>query len=270
MNEKSPYLMENLEEALRLEIKTDPEVIKDQARWCGLRPGLRLLDAGCGPGKTTAILRDMIQPDGEILGVDYSNERINHAKENYGSESEIDFLLHDLREPLDGVGSFDLIWVRFVLEYNRDESRDIVKNLTACLRPGGCLCLMDLDQNCLNHYELPKNLEPMLFKVMAFLEERYNFDPYAGRKLYAHLYDLGYEDIQLDLRPHHLFYGEIEDRDLFNWIKKGEVTSGKTQRLFEGYPGGHEAFYEDFKRFFTNPRRFTYTPLILCKGRKRH
>jgi SAM-dependent methyltransferase len=253
MNGKPSYLMENLEEALRLEIKTDPEAIREQARWCGLRPGQRLLDAGCGPGKTTAILRDMIQPGGVILGVDYSKERIDHAREHYGSGSEIDFRLHDLREPPEGVGSFDLIWVRFVLEYNRKESQDIVRNLTACLNPGGHLCLLDLDRNCLNHYELPRGMERMLFKVMDYLEERHNFDPYAGRKLYAHLFDLGFENIQLDLRPHHLFYGDIEERDLFNWVKKGEVASDKTQTLFEEYPGGHEAFYEDFKRFFTDP-----------------
>ena len=105
------------------------------------------------------------------------------------------------------------------------------------------------------------------------LQYKYNFDPYAGRKLYAYLYDLGYRDIQLNLLAHHLIYGKIRDEDLFNWIKKVEIASLKTKdlqtkELFKNYPGGHDAFFEDFTKFFLSPRRFTYTPLILCKGKK--
>ena len=54
MYETDSYLMENLEEAIRLEMKTDPEAVRKQALWCGLKPGMRVLDAGCGPGMITS------------------------------------------------------------------------------------------------------------------------------------------------------------------------------------------------------------------------
>jgi 2-polyprenyl-3-methyl-5-hydroxy-6-metoxy-1,4-benzoquinol methylase len=260
--------MEDPEETNRLEIKTHPEVIREQAQWCGVKSGLRVLDAGCGPGKTTSILHQMLQPAGSMLGMDYSEERIHYAIEHYGQESGIDFHIHDLRDPIEGVGLFDIVWVRFVLEHNLAETPTIVRNLTNCLNPGGILCLIDLDHNCLNHYGLPPNMEQILFRLMAILEERHNFDPYAGRKLYANLYDLGYEDIEMDLIAHHLFYGKIRDEDIFNWIRKTETASLKMKELFEDYPGGYDDFFADFKKFFLDPRRFTYTPLILCKGRK--
>lgn len=268
MSRTESYLMENLEEAIRLEIKTDPEVIRKQARWCEVKPGLRVLDAGCGPGKTTSILHDMVQPDGEILGVDYSKERIHHAQEHYGRKPGIGFRVHDLRNPLENLGQFDLIWVRFVLEYNLAESPTIIKNLTDSLKPGGYLCLLDLDHNCLNYYELPDKMEDILFDMMRWVEQKHNFDFYAGRKLYAYLYDLGYQNIQMDLVAHHLFYGTIKDADVFNWLKKIEVTSTKTKGLLKEYPGGQDAFFESFTNFFLDPRRFSYTPLILCKGIK--
>ena len=268
MMQAKSYVMENLDEIVRLETKTDPKAIRKQARWCGLKPGLRVLDAGCGPGKATSILSQMIQPGGDILGVDYSEERIDHARKHYGRESKIDFQIHDLRDPLDGMGPFDLIWVRFVLEYNREESPDIVKNLTAVLKPGGYLCLLDLDHNSLNHYQLPPSMEEIYLQVMKVVEHEYNFDPYSGRKLYAYLYDLGYGDIQLHLMAHHLIYGKISEKDAFNWMKKGEVASLKARRLFERYPGGPEAFLSDFTNFLLDPRRFIYNTLILCKGRK--
>jgi hypothetical protein len=53
-----------------------------------------------------------------------------------------------------------------------------------------------------------------------------------------------------------------------HWMKKIEIIVKKFEDLFIDYPGGCEAFIDDFKRFLIDPRRFTYTPLILCKGMK--
>jgi 2-polyprenyl-3-methyl-5-hydroxy-6-metoxy-1,4-benzoquinol methylase len=262
------YFMENEAESIRLEVKTRPEAVRKQALWSGLKPGLRVLDAGCGPGKVTSILHEMIQPGGTILGVDYSEKRIDHAKKHYGQKSGIDFQLHDLRDPLEGVGQFDLIWVRFMLEYNLVESPEIVRNLTGCLKPDGYLCLLDLDHNCLSYYQLPPKMEKILFNLMTRLEKEYNFDPYSGRKLYAYLYDLGYQNIQIKASTHNLIFGKVKKEDLFNWTKKVEVASIKAIELFENYSGGCDGFFADFINFFEDPRRFTYTPLILCKGMK--
>ena len=262
------YLMESFEEATRLEMKADPKSLRRQALWCGVKPGLRIMDAGFGSGKTASILHKMIQPGGYILGVDSSEERTSLAVKEYGQKEGIEFIVHDLREPLEGKEQFDLIWVRFFLEYHRKESLDILKHLTECLKPGGYLCLLDLDHNCLNHYEMPVKMEKVLKEIMLRLEQEYNFDPYAGRKLYSFLYDIGFENIEVDLTAHHLIYGEVQEKVAFNWIKKEEVISKKTITLFKNYPGGYEGFHKDFVEYLYNPRRFIYTPMILCKGRK--
>ena len=156
------------------------------------------------------------------------------------------------------------------MEYHKVGGYEIVKILQECLKPGGLLCLLDLDYLSLTHYELPAGMNDMLHKIMDRLENKFNVDVYAGRKLYSYLFDLGFEQINASLVVHHLFYGDnIRDEDIFNWIKKLEVTSKWMDDLFETYPGGYEAFYDDFRQFLLNPRRFTYTPLIICKGRKR-
>jgi len=262
------YLMDSKEENVRLDMKTDSKAVREQAMWCGIKSGMRVLDAGCGPGITTSILHDMVQPGGTVVGVDYSKDRIRYAREHYGKEGEVDFHLRDLTRAFDGIGQFDIIWVRFVLEYFRAESRDIVKNLADLLNPGGFLCLLDLDHNCLNHYELPPQMTNLLHRLMERLDDEYNFDTYAGRKLYSYLYELGLEDIQMDLIPHHLFYGEIADKDVFNWTKKAEMAATKLGDLFDDYPGGSSSFFEKFKSFFHDPRSFSYTAMILCKGKK--
>jgi len=262
------YLMESTEETFRLEIKTDPESVRQQALWCGAKPGMRVLDVGCGPGKTTSILYEMVQPGGSAVGIDMSLDRISHAKSHYGRQSGIDFTVCNLKEPLISIGQFDLIWVRFVLEYFREESYDIIRNLSEALKPGGYLCLLDLDYNCLSHHELPPMIQDLLPKLMNRLEEECNFDAYAGRKLYSYLFDHGFNNIQVNLMAHHLFFGSIKEADFFNWMKKIEIIVKRFEALFIDYPGGCEAFIDDFKRFLIDPRRFTYTPLIMCKGMK--
>ena len=69
MEKSDSYLMEHPDEALRLDIKTNPEEVRKQARMCGIGPGARVLDAGCGSGKTTSILHELLQPGGEVVGV---------------------------------------------------------------------------------------------------------------------------------------------------------------------------------------------------------
>ena len=261
------YLMESDEEAYRLDLKTVESVVKKQAFWSGIKPGMRVADIGCGSGKITTVLHKLIQPDGVVVGVDGSEKRIEYAKERYGFNG-IEFKCKNILEPLDDLGMFDFVWVRFLLEYYRSNSFDIVKDISAIVRPGGILCLIDLDHNCLSHFGLSKKLERTILALMRHLEETANFDPYVGRKLYSFLYDLGYKDIKLDVSVHHLIFGELKDTDAFNWFKKVEVISRKINYQFEEYEGGYEEFLEEFNKFFTDPRRFTYTPIISCKGNK--
>ncbi len=266
MDQVNDYLMENDEEALRLEMKTDVNAVFRQAQWCGIGPGMRVLDLGCGSGKTTEIFYSMVQPGGSVTGVDFSEERLSVAQRNYGGRPGLDFVMHDLRKPLDDLGHFDVIWIRFVLEYFRTESRQIVADLKNNLNPGGWLCLLDLDYNCLSHYELPETMRDILPRLMALLDEKFNFDTFAGRKLYSYLYDGKYENLQAELMAHHLIFGKARETDVFNWTKKIEVSADRLKPLFDGYPRGVEGFKEDFRKFFNDPRRFTYTPLIMCKG----
>lgn len=261
------YLMENEEENFRLDAKTDPVTVEEQAVWAQIKPGMRVADLGCGSGKTTSVLRRLVQPGGTVAGVDISEGRIEFARSHYAAEG-IDFIRNDIRLPLDELGSFDLIWIRFVLEYYRSNAFEIVRNVSRILKPGGILCLIDLDLNCLNHFDLPESLERTIFAWARWVEERLNFDPYAGRKLYSYLYDEDYEDIAVSVRAHNVIYGELGTTDAFNWMKKIEVVAGKSGFGFDQYKDGKDGIAAEFSRFFSDPRRFSYTPLICARGRK--
>ena len=259
--------MEHDEEAIRLDLKTDGHSITRQALWAGIQPGMRVADIGCGSGKTTSYLHELIQPGGKMVGVDASESRISHAMEKYGANG-IEFVCKNFYKPLDSLGKFDFVWVRFVLEYHRAMSYEIVKNLTRLLRPGGTLCLVDLDYNCLSHFGLSARLENSINAIMGTLEKAHDFDPYIGRKLYAYMYDLGYRDIKVEVDTHHLIYGELNEVDAYNWTKKVEIAAKNSGYRFDEYAGGYDEFVKEFKSFFYDPRRFTYTPIISCRGYK--
>lgn len=261
------YFMEHEEESIRLDLKTDPRAIRKQARWAGIRQGMRLGDFGCGPGKTTFYLNRMVQPGGSAIGIDISPQRIRYAEEHYEAPG-LEFMIGDIRESLARFGTFDFIWVRFVLEHYRSTAFEIARNICSSLKPGGILCLMDLDYNSLSHFGLSPALESAMKGVIKHLEEDADFDPYVGRKLYSFLYDLGFVDIRVNLFPHHLIYGPIKRQDMFNWTKKMEIAAKLSGYGFSEFKDGFVGFYSEFKTFFPDPRRFTYSPLIICKGRK--
>ncbi len=261
------YLMEHDEEIYRLEVKTDVKAVQQQARWAGIKPGMRVADIGCGPGKTSHILHQLVQPGGHVVGVDWSEVRLQHAEKTYGGDS-LTFARRNIIEDLTDLGQFDFIWVRFFLEYHRESAFQIVKNLSEITKPGGIICLIDLDYNCMNHYQMPDRLALYMERFVRKLECEADFDPYMGRKLYSFLYDIGFDQINVDLSSHHLIYGDLEERDAYNWAKKLEVTFRRSGPELVDYPGGYEEFYDEFKTFFSDPRRFTYTPLIACCGHK--
>ncbi len=262
-----PYFPESEHELDRLIKKTDSSAVMEQARWAGLQPGMRVLDIGCGPGVTTAALAECVEPGGRVVGVDRSAERIAFAKEEYGN-GNIHFTCRNFFHDLSDFGTFDFIWIRFVLEYFLKEAPELVKHVTGSLRPGGILCLADLDNNCLIHHDPPERLNHTFQKLTEAQIQNNNFDPYAGRKLYSYLYDQKFTDIRIDIRMHHLIYGELSEFDRWNWWHKIEVGARRSGWTFENYADGINGFEQEFKDYFSDPRRFTYTPLILARGIK--
>jgi ubiquinone/menaquinone biosynthesis C-methylase UbiE len=260
------YLMENEEEIERLERKTDAGVVERWARTAGLQPGMRVVDLCCGAGLTTSILAEVAGPEGSAVGIDFSGPRLEHGRARYGGPTT-SFVQRDVRQPLTGVGPFDFAWVRFALEYFREEAFSIVSHLADVMAPGGIVCLVDLDHNCLNHFGLSPRLERALTSAVHQVETAGNFDPYAGRKLYSHLHRLGFEDLKVEAGAHHLIYGALSPVDEYNWTRKIEVIVRNRGIVLPGYDSA-EAFLDDFLAFFRDPGRFTYTPVIACWGVK--
>jgi len=261
------YFMESSEETSRLDSKADTAVVLSQARWAGLHPGMSVVDVGCGPGKTSAALIEAVRPGGRVVGLDASAERLEYARRQYSTDG-LTFTRHDALEDLSELGVFDFVWCRFFLEYHRESADRLYANLDRLVRPGGILCLIDLDYNCMTHFGLPARLEKAIHRIIDCLGQNSDFDPFAGRRIYTRMFDMGYTELDVQVSAHHLIFGTLEEGDRRNWEQKLKAVARQTSSAFSDYPGGYEEFADEFREFFEGPRRFTYTPMVLCRGRK--
>jgi ubiquinone/menaquinone biosynthesis C-methylase UbiE len=267
--------MENAEEGVRLGLKTDPDVVKRQAAWAGLRPGMRVLDVGCGTGITTAALAELVGPNGHATGLDFSEERLEEAREKFAGPN-VDFVNHDIRTPFKTSLPYDFVWVRFLLEYFRQEQFQITANCVTSLRIGGIACLADLDNNNLLHHGPLYNdrVRTTIEEILDRVQKYRNFDPFAGRRLYGHLCDLKFTDLKCMVEPHHLVYSHLEDKDAYNWIRKVELTALQCGCTFEAYagdefthyPSRYDAFLDEYRAHLHHPGRFIFTPIMICRG----
>jgi SAM-dependent methyltransferase len=212
-------------------------------------------------------LHQLAQPGGTAVGVDFSPARVDYATKQFGVDG-LSYVRADALQPLSDLGRFDLAWIRFLLEYFREQAFQIARNAYNLLEPGGTLCLLDLDHNCLSYYGGSARLERTMQKMVLAAQEKHGFDPYVGRKLYAYLYDLGCEDIEMRMVAHHLIYGELSETDRFNWLAKAEAVRNIPDLFALEYQGGYQEFLCEFTSFLEDRRRFIYTPLIMCKGKK--
>jgi SAM-dependent methyltransferase len=98
-----------------------------------LSPRTRILDAGCGNGRVTALLRKYAPEGAEILAIDLSPEV---AKENLASLDRVRVESGDLMADLTGLGRFDLIYCQEVLHHTT-EPRTAFMSLSERLAAGG-------------------------------------------------------------------------------------------------------------------------------------
>jgi len=98
--------------------------------------GLRVLDAGCGPGLYSAEL--VAGGAGYVLGVDASPEMIRLATETV--QGPVEFRVHDLAEPLRWLDdrSFDAAVMALVI-HHLDDRVAALREISRVLRPGGRL-----------------------------------------------------------------------------------------------------------------------------------
>jgi len=158
------------------------ELTEQVLRAAGLRPGMRVLDVGCGAGDVSFLAATLVGREGSVVGVDRSREAIALAKRRAADVglANVSFVTQDLQE-LATEARFDAIIGRLVLMYF-PEPDALLRHLVQLLVPGGVMAFHEIDVQGAN---CEPNV-PLFARSVARLVEalrRANANPRMGLRL---------------------------------------------------------------------------------------
>jgi ubiquinone/menaquinone biosynthesis C-methylase UbiE len=160
-----------------------------------LRPGLTLLDIGCGPGTITTDLAELVAP-GRVVAIDSAQEALDQAAAHaqaVGLGDRIEFTTGDVHELAFEDDTFDVVHAHQVLQHVGDPVLALREMRRVC-KPDGIVAARDSDYRGFLWYpELPK-LDDWL-RLYVDLARANGGTPDAGRFLLAWAHAAGFEDV---------------------------------------------------------------------------
>lgn len=159
-----------------------------------LRPGLRLLDIGCGPGTITLDLAAAVAP-GQVLGVDVVAEPLDAARTNAAARGDTvtEFAVGDVYALDRPDGGFDVVHAHQVLQHLSDPVAALREMRRVCA-PGGLVAARDADYAAMVWYPADPRLDRWL-EVYEAVARGNVAEPDAARHLLAWAHTAGFVDV---------------------------------------------------------------------------
>ncbi len=105
-----------------------------------IRPGQRVLEIGCAPGKLLAFAGKVLGAD--VAGIDYSPTGVASSRELFGALNiDGDLRCEDIFQTSFKPGSFDLVYSNGLIEHF-DDPRPIVRKHVELAKPGGRILIL--------------------------------------------------------------------------------------------------------------------------------
>jgi ubiquinone/menaquinone biosynthesis C-methylase UbiE len=139
------------EENRRFDVQKKGMLLEEQrrARWdpphflapLGLKPGLVVLDLGCGPGFWTMPLAEAVGSSGTVWALDVSREMLDTlARRN--PPGQVRLVQSELPDIVLPDESIDFIWASFIF-HEVTQPGELAMAMHRILKPGGALALLD-------------------------------------------------------------------------------------------------------------------------------
>ena len=164
-----------------------------------LRPGVSLLDCGCGPGSITLGIAARVDP-GEVVGIDFAPDQIARATQAAAREGRRNIRFHTASVyslPFEA-GRFERVFSHALLEHLADPQKAL-RELHRVLTPGGVIGVSSPDWGGFLLSPPSPRVSRALDAYMA-LQSGNGGDVLAGRHQGMHLAAAGFEAIELAAR----------------------------------------------------------------------
>ncbi|WP_058303037.1 methyltransferase domain-containing protein [Gorillibacterium timonense] len=218
----------------------------------------RIIDIGCGPGNSTAVLAKRF-PDASILGIDQSEAMIAAAKADY---PELDFVVCDAEVDLPTLGGgFDIVFSNACIQWIPNHPK-LLRDMAALLEPGGILAV-----------QTPMNDKEPIHRIIQEVTASEKWRPYISEpRIFYNLQQEEYFDLLAEITPQFtlwetVYFHKMKSHEaIMEWYrgtglrpylnalpeeKKPEFEQEILERVIESYPvqqNGEIIFR--FPRFF--------------------
>lgn len=158
-----------------------------------LRPGMRVLDVGCGPASITVDLARAVAP-GEVVGVDAAEEALDEARravEAAGEGVQVTLRQADVMALPFPAGSFDVVHAHQVLQHLPDPV-GALREMRRVARPGGLVAVRDVDYATMTWAPESEGLSEWL-ELYREVARADGGEPDAGRHLVGWALAAGFE-----------------------------------------------------------------------------
>lgn len=196
-----------------------------------LRPGLRILDFGCGPGTISVGLARAVEP-GELHGVDMEESQIDLARlvAATGGQTNAVFSVGDVTALEFEDNTFDVAHCHNVLMHVPD-TRAVLKEVRRVLKPGGIIACREMISGSSFTYPdygvIQKAWE--MFEDLLVADDAH---PQMGKDMKGHLIGAGFEHLQMS--GSFDYYSTPKDVDFIyglalQWFLSEEITQAAIQ-----------------------------------------
>jgi SAM-dependent methyltransferase len=185
-----------------------------------LRPGIDLLDVGCGPGTITVDLAQRVAP-GRVVGIDAAADAIDAARAAAAADAvDVELAVGDVYALDQPDTSFDVVHAHQVLQHLGDPVRALREMRRVC-RPDGVVAARDSIYRAMTWFPSSDGLTRWL-EVYCQVAEANGGEPDAGSHLRAWCLEAGFSSVEATATA--WCFASDEDREWWGGLWADRIT----------------------------------------------
>ena len=197
-----------------------------------LRPDMKILDIGCGPGSITRGFGKHV-PQGSVLGVEISESVLEQARFNTRDLSNLSFQLGNV---IDGIalpdGSFDVVYCHQVLIHLVDHVSALKEMKRLCRPNGGMVACREGDFGTLVQFPSNRGLELYLEGYVKMIRKA-GMEPLAGRHLHSWARQAGFDSENITKTASVTLLSRPEEREFYAAMNRDRFTQSDLRVKFK-------------------------------------